>query len=440
MSFLNVRGIRLPDKKKETRDVPVIEIRPEETYSVPLVMGNHNECEPTVSVGDSVAEGTVIARPVDRLSPFVFSPVSGIVRDIVVKNNSLGSPCKHIIIEADKESRRVVLAKLPDMSGESIFERIVESGMIDNFGKKLPSFVKYINANGFKINKLVINATEMDSYITSNEVLFMLNKNDVFEGAKLFASVLGAAKIEFIVTTKQPELYNMIKKEIRERNKNFSCQFSVRKIEAIYPFEHDRLITYYLTGKKLLAGSPPSDAGVVIESVQNCYDISKAVYENKPVTSRIITVSGNNIIRKANYIVKNGTSFRHILEVVGTINPGDAFKIIEGGVMTGIAQDNIDSSVGLSTRSITFLSRDEFLRETEKVCVNCGQCIRHCPVLINPKEIDKACEEGDKVKALKCGIMACIDCGCCSYICPSKRYIAQRLSCMQEEIRKGGKI
>ena len=108
--------------------------------------------------------------------------------------------------------------------------------------------------------------------------------------------------------------------------------------------------------------------------------------------------------------------------------------------MTGIAQDNIDICVGLSTKSIIFLSRDEFLRETEKVCINCGQCLKHCPARINPKEIDKSCIEGDKVKALKQGIMACIDCGCCSYICPSKRYIAQRLNAMQEEIRKGGKI
>lgn len=440
MSFLNVRGVKLPDKKKETRNIPVIEIRPQEEYCVPLVMGNHNECEPIVNVGDSVAEGAVLAKPVDRVSPFIFSPVSGTIEDIVVKNNSLGSPCKHIIIKADKQNRRVVLTKLDDFSEESIFQRVVECGMIDNFGKKMPAFVKYINATGKTIERLVVNATEMDTYLTASETMLTLFKNDCLEGAKLLASIVGAPKIEFIVTSRQKALADMLKKEFAARNKSQTVKFVLKRIEPVYPFEHDRLITFYLSGKKLLAGSPPSDAGIIIESVQNCYDISKAVYENKPVTSRVITVSGNNIIRKANYIVKNGTSFRHILEVVGTINPGEAFKIIEGSVMTGIALDNIDVSVGLSTKSIIFLSRDEFLRETEKICINCGQCIAHCPARINPKEIDKACEEGNKVKALKCGIMACIDCGCCSYICPSKRYIAQRLSCMQEEIRKGGKI
>lgn len=440
MSFLNVRGVRLPNKKKETRDIPVIEIRPQEEYSVPLVMGNHAECVPTVSVGDEVSEGLVIAKPTDRLSPFVFSPVSGKVKDIVVKNNSLGGPCKHIIIEADKENRKVVLEKMPDMGDQAIFKRILESGMMDNFGKRLPAFVKYVNANNKVVNKFVVNATEMDVYLTSSETIFKLFTTDVLEGAKLLAGIVECSVIEIIVSTKQEELYELLKKTLKEANKNSNFKFKLRKIEAVYPFEHDRHITYYLTGKKLLAGSPPSDAGLIIESVQNCYDISKAVYENRPVTSRIITVAGDNIIRKANYIVRNGTSFRHILEVVGTVNPGEAFKIIEGSVMTGIALDNIDVSASLATKSIIFLSRDEFLRESEKMCINCGQCIKHCPALINPKEIDKACEEGDKIKALRCGVMACIDCGCCSYICPSKRYIAQRLTAMQEEIRKGGKI
>ena len=440
MSFLNVRGIKLPDKKKETRNVPLIEIRPQVRYDVALVVGKHNECEPIVKVGDSVAEAAVIAKPVDRLSPFIFSPVSGIVRDIVVKNNSLGFPCKHIVIEADKENRKVMLENIEDLTKENVFKRIVESGMVDNFGKKLPSFVKYINANGKAIKKIVINATEIDPYLTCGEMIAKNYRNDIFEGAKLLALVAGTTNIEFVVTYKQVELCEILKKEISARKKNNNAyKFKIRKIEPIYPFKHDRLITYYMTGKKLLAGSPPSDAGLIIESFQNCYDISKAVYENMPVISRIITVAGNNIIRKANYIVRNGTSFRHILEVVGTINPGEAFKIIEGSVMTGIAQDNIDISVGLSTKSIIFLSRDEFLRENEKACVNCGQCVKHCPVRINPKEIDKACIEGDKIKALKCGALACIDCGVCSYVCPSKRYLAQRIDSMQNEIRKGGK-
>lgn len=443
MSFLSVRGVRLPDRKKETRNVPVIEIRPQEEYIVPLILGQHAECVPIVSVGDYVCEGTAIAKPGDRFSPFVFSPVCGVVTDIITKNTGLGMPCKHIVIRANKDTKKVLLPPVSDMSGAGIYRKMVESGMMDNFGKRLPAFVKYQNANNKKIDKLVINCTEMDTYLTSSEILLKEYTNDCLEGAKLLASVLQTKLIEFYVTTKQNELYELLKKEFKARNKVVAPEkytFKLVKIDAIYPFEHERLITYYITGKKLLAGSPSSDAGIVVDSVQNCYDVSKAVYENKPVTTRLITVAGNNIIRKANYLVKSGTKLKDILDVVGTINPGEKFKIIEGGVMTGIAQDDIDISVSLSTKAILFLSRDEFLRETEKVCVNCGACMSHCPVKINPKEIDKACIEGDKIKALHCGIMACIDCGNCSYVCPSKRYIAQRIWDMQDEIRRGGRI
>jgi electron transport complex protein RnfC len=42
-----------------------------------------------------------------------------------------------------------------------------------------------------------------------------------------------------------------------------------------------------------------------------------------------------------------------------------------------------------------------------------------CPVNINPAGILEAAQAGDPAAADRCGIESCIECGICSYVCPS---------------------
>jgi electron transport complex protein RnfC len=53
-------------------------------------------------------------------------------------------------------------------------------------------------------------------------------------------------------------------------------------------------------------------------------------------------------------------------------------------------------------------------------CVRCGWCIEACPTGIYPARLLEASQRGDEPLARKFGIHACIECGVCSYICPSQ--------------------
>ena len=53
-------------------------------------------------------------------------------------------------------------------------------------------------------------------------------------------------------------------------------------------------------------------------------------------------------------------------------------------------------------------------------CIRCGWCVEACPVNIHPAALLEAVQHDDMDLADEAGLHACIDCGVCSYICPSK--------------------
>ncbi len=52
-------------------------------------------------------------------------------------------------------------------------------------------------------------------------------------------------------------------------------------------------------------------------------------------------------------------------------------------------------------------------------CIRCGWCVEGCPVRIHPAGLLDAAQREDMDLAHRYGLDACIECGICSYVCPS---------------------
>jgi Na+-translocating ferredoxin:NAD+ oxidoreductase subunit C len=52
-------------------------------------------------------------------------------------------------------------------------------------------------------------------------------------------------------------------------------------------------------------------------------------------------------------------------------------------------------------------------------CIRCAWCVEGCPVNIRPAGLLDAAQQDDLYLAGQCGLDACIECGICSYVCPS---------------------
>jgi electron transport complex protein RnfC len=55
----------------------------------------------------------------------------------------------------------------------------------------------------------------------------------------------------------------------------------------------------------------------------------------------------------------------------------------------------------------------------EEPCLHCGNCIAHCPMNLMPVEINDAARRGDFDKCFDLNVLECVNCGTCSFVCPS---------------------
>ena len=220
-----------------------------------------------------------------------------------------------------------------------------------------------------------------------------------------------------------------------------SYDFRIKFIPFKYPFDNQYILTKLLTGKTVNTKTSFLELGITIETAESCYNFCRAVEFNKPVTKKIVTIDGDNVIRKGNYAIQNGVSFDNLIDFVGIPDKEAQMKIIDGSLLKGKAEYNMDISISLTTNTILLLEYNEYAETGEYNCISCGKCSQVCPMFLNPQRIEGAFLDGDTNELEKLKINSCIECGCCSYVCPSKRYLTQRIidAKYYGRIKNGGK-
>ena len=102
-------------------------------------------------------------------------------------------------------------------------------------------------------------------------------------------------------------------------------------------------------------------------------------------------------------------------------------KIISGGPMMGFAMACADFPVAKGTSGVTFLTEKETFLEEESQCISCGSCVAKCAMRLSPALIVRELKAGNLEKAKSFGLMDCIECGCCAFVCPAKVNLIQRI-------------
>jgi electron transport complex protein RnfC len=146
-----------------------------------------------------------------------------------------------------------------------------------------------------------------------------------------------------------------------------------------------------------------------------------------PLVEKCITVDGSAVKEPKNVIVPIGASIIDVLEFVG-VDVNDVAKVLFGGPMMGIAACSLTEPVGKRNNALTVMSAKEAAMRDATECIHCGKCISACPIRLNPTAFSDALKLGieDQVAKLEReSINLCMECGCCSYVCPAKRPLVQ---------------
>lgn len=423
----HLKGAHVPHKKN-TGLSPVIMGTPK-TVTIPTVMHIGAPAKVVVKAGDHVDIGTLIAEQNGFVSSPVFSSVSGTVtsiEDILLSN---GNTVPAVKIETDGLSTIAETVKAPVVEcKEDLLNAIKNSGIVGLGGAGFPTYVKFSVKESQKISNLIINGAECEPYITSDSVTMVQSADDIAYAIEILDKYFNFEKVVIGIEKNKPDAINNMK-SLSAQN----AKISVDVLPTLYPQGAEKVLVYHTTGKQIGDGKLPIDVGCVVCNVTTLAAIGKYLKTGMPLVEKCVTVDGA-VNEPQNVIVPIGTAIGEVFEFCGGFKE-EPKKVIFGGPMMGITAPNLNAPVIKNTNAIIALSAKDAKVPTPSACIRCGACANHCPFGINPTIIAKALKAGDIDTLKECGTTLCMECGCCSFVCPAKRPIVQNNRLAKQVLR-----
>jgi electron transport complex protein RnfC len=290
-------------------------------------------------------------------------------------------------------------------------------------GAAFPTHVKLTVPHGRTIHTIILNGAECEPLLTGDHRVMLERADDVVTGLRIAMAATGATRGLIALEDNKPDAAAALTAAARG---HAGC--SVVVLPTKYPQGGEKQIIFACLGVEVPTGGIPADVGVVVQNVQTAVAIAEAVARRVPLIERVVTVSGDAVARPGNFRVRIGTPAADLLAAAGAAATGD--EVIFGGPMMGKRRRASDLAITKSTTGLVVLRRAAVFDNLP--CIRCGECLRRCPASLNPSRLSvlgEARADGllDIVPAVDAaeaaGLMDCIVCGTCAYVCPSGRRI-----------------
>lgn len=383
---------------------------------IPMSQHIGKPCDLAVKLTDEVKVGQLIGAQAGFIGAPIHSSVSGKVtgiEDIVLSN---GASCKAVVITTDKLQTPAETVKPPVVTNfDEFITAVKESGLVGLGGAGFPTYVKFSPKNLSEVDSLIINAAECEPYITSDYRCIMEESDNIINGINAIQKWLGIKNVYFGIEDNKPEGIKLMEKLASKVN-----NMKVVTLKSKYPQGGEKVLIYEVTGRIVGEGMLPADVGVIVSNVTSVAFLAKYLETGMPLVSKRITVDGSAVKNPKNVIVPIGTQIKDVIEFCGGYKE-EPKKILYGGPMMGTAVRNDEASIIKNNNAILAFNAKDSEEKPETACIKCGRCVSACPFNLMPAEIASAYKRGDvdDLKDLKVNL--CMECGCCSYVCPAKK-------------------
>ncbi|HIL91664.1 MAG TPA: electron transport complex subunit RsxC [Cycloclasticus sp.] len=412
----------LAEHKNESVNLP-IEIAPVPAQLIyPLRQHIGNAATPLVNVGDKVLRGQKIADAQGLISAPIHASSSGTVTslaDHLIPHPS-GFSAPSITIQTDGLDDEVSHTPCADFRQLSVSELVAiirEAGIVGLGGAAFPTAIKLDNQSKSRhIDTLILNGAECEPYISCDDRLLKERADRVLAGVEVLLHMLGAKRAILAIEDNVADTFSSIQAVI---SKNGNANITGVQIPTIYPTGGEKQLIKTLTGKEVPSGEIPADIGIVSINVGTVHAVQQAVIEGKPLTSRIVTVTGEGVKTPRNLEVRIGTPISTLVEMCNGYTQF-ADRLIMGGPMMGFALLNDEIPMVKATNCILVASKHEAITEKQAMpCIRCGLCASACPANLLPQQLYWFSKSEQLEKAEKLNLFDCIECGCCDVVCPS---------------------
>ena len=406
-------GIDLPEEKQATIDEPISAGPLPDELHVPLNYSDQMPpASPAVSPGQAISRGELLARATQG-GLDIFAPANGVVRDISTRDITL----------TKLRGQSELLAREPvrdweKLSAEQLRE-LIREGQLPTFRRPGEAIIDWLEeARRHRSGQLVINAMEDQPFVTADHRLLVEHGPEVIAGASILSKAGRIGQVTLAADQLKTENYQ-----------HLTAPAQAHGLERValprrYPIGADNILLSVLTGREVPCGGKAADIALAIIDAASCFAIYRWVACGDRLAGRVVTLSGPGVKRPGNLFVLFGTPCR---ELAG---PAEGPLVVGGPMIGSVASAR--SVVGPGCDAVLALEPTSPGVATQ--CVRCGWCRDHCPTRLNVAVLNDLYELGHVQPADLLGVLSCLGCGVCSYVCPAVLPLTERMRQLKKSL------
>jgi len=409
-------GIKLPLNHELTLEKPIVALK--HPGRVVLLLSQHqgSPAVACVAPGDTVRTFDVVARGMGATSCDVHSSVSGKVEAIGEFPHPHYKFSQGIVIAsdgADTPNGEISVCEKESFSLAEIIDASAKCGIVDSASGMLPLSCKLSSAREKPIHYLIISFVQNEPYVHNSETMMRYFFDEIMHAVSWLAAAMSPKFVFLAVPYHMHKLLSTLDTAI-----SGSKDFRIIRVTDKYPQGNESILASCILKTHVKPGRL-ADANCMVVDASTAFFLYEALKYRKPQIDCYITVSGYGITKPSNVKARVGTPISEIVAqcggFCGTIN-----SVVVSGLMSGFSQYTLDAPVIKTTSAVTVLPTERLSSPHEDGCMRCKKCIDHCPAYLNPSSINRLSRAGRHHDTIAEGLYSCIECGVCSYICPSR--------------------
>lgn len=412
-------GLRLPANKIRSTEKPIRRglIPPQLVVSTRQHRGP--AAVPLVTAGTAVLRGDAIARAESRAGADVHAPTSGRVAAIETRAVPLATGVTTescIVIDTDGLDRRNAEPAPVELAAtaEGRLSQLTRAGIVGLGGAVYPTAAKL--ATGARCKLLIINGAECEPYISCDDMLMREAAEGIVRGAEILRTIFAAERCIIAVERDKAQAIDTM---TETADRLAAKELSIAELPSIYPAGGERQLVEVLAGVEVPSSRYPAEFGFLCQNVGTAWAVHNYFATGEPLTTRIVTVTGEGVAEPGNIEAMIGTPIADLVADCGGYK-ANPVRLVHGGSMMGFALPGDRLPVTKSSNCIIAGDPAEFARDArEWPCIRCGECSNACPARLLPQDLLLAARAGDPGGLDSLALDECIECGVCDVVCPS---------------------
>lgn len=428
-------GAHPPERKEHSASVPIEVVRDVKQVVIPVNQHFGAPLQPLVKVGDQVKRGQKIADADGRMTVPLHASIAGTVKKIEPRMQANNLEGLAIVIEPAAEDVFEFMPVLDPFActKEESLARVREAGIIGVGGAGFPAHVKFAPPPTKPIEFVIANAAECEPYLTIDERVMEETPEDLVDGMAIVMRIVGASKGIVGLENNKAHLVPLLEKTIAAKANG--ADIVVQLLATKYPQGGEKMLITAVTGREVPSGGLPMDVGCVVSNVGTLKAVSEAFRQGKPMIDTGLTVTGGACGKPKNLVVPVGTVAQDLFPSVSEYDESKLRRVVMGGPMMGPAVPSLQIPIQKNTSGVLLMDASEAKVYAEGPCIRCGRCISACSCRLSPALLNVALKANDLDLAEQIGVLDCIECGTCSFVCPSHIQLVQRFRVGKQLVR-----